>query len=505
MKQLKYLTDFTGVTSKNQPTLDVLLSLIQLNKFYESLGRHDVAISYLWQLLELYKKANNQLEKAYTLLYIVTYYEKKNFYGDANFDMSKKEAPTEYKAAATPDELIAMLLRDAQKFLAQAKAWEKAIEVAKKRDQFHTEWLPDNNALAQIHADLSCYYRDYEKKVMLQRLDNQYVALHFSNHPYFPKFLPKVLIMMNDGDNIGGNKVNQLILSSFPKVTFSSNEPMDKDMDMETETPVVYTKSNLIPQPNYPEYMKHNPKIKAISRKYYQKYEVNSFKRLLFTKRKDDSEIMRIVHYTSEDRLPGILPCQAVKPTNIVVSDLRPAAYAEHLVSEGLRDLGCHLEYLDSVRNTDQQAYDTHFTKPFNSAVFASLQSSVSGGFDKYLVKPADLYTEEDRAKLKDLSIKLLNILIECLSLYRKHPPNVPTNKFDAKKLCREYFDLFQTLNLAIDDIFGTGAENWTVHVHELSKGQLEFVNPGQLDNQSVESFDIYSTNFSDSTLPSSR
>ncbi|VDP81427.1 unnamed protein product [Echinostoma caproni] len=342
----------------------------QFRTLYESIGRKDMMLHYLYRLEGLHAEDGNVTERGYTLQMISKQYT----WSEEPVDTTAIAAHYAPYGDASSRALRERLLLDSLECLKEATDFEGAIEVCEQLVELYRTIAPNFPNLSRIlreQAEL------YERVVSSNepRLTFYYYLLTFHG-PGFASFLTErtnCLIYRTQAKLI--NLVNMLH-EQFPQATVLNNPPEPGHV---FDHPCIFPSGNVKPVPMLPAHVAARG-VDAKIKSYYLHNRVECFTYLRpvpkSTKEtRDRPQFEQIRHYVAEI-MPGTMPIMPVIRTERKL--LSPTELANDQVGEMIRLLESRLV---KVTGPNGMMHVNEFVGTLTS----SINSPVSGGLPKLL------------------------------------------------------------------------------------------------------------------------
>ncbi|KAA0200257.1 hypothetical protein FBUS_06080 [Fasciolopsis buskii] len=414
LRQIECLLNY-GEFLNHPSRLSEMLALHNLRTLYESIGRKDMMLRYLYRLEGLHAEDGNVTERGYTLQMLSKQYT----WSEEPVDTSAVASHYVPYGDISSRALRERLLLDSLDCLKEATDFEGAIEVCDQLIELYRSVAPNFPNLSRIlreQAEL------YERVVIANepRLTFYYYLLTLHG-PGFASFLTErtnCLIYRTQAKLI--NLVN-LLHEQFPQATVLNNPPEPGHV---FDHPCIFPSGNVKPVPVLPAHIAARG-VDAKIKSYYLHNRVECFTYLRpVTKStgesRDRPQFEQIRHYVAEI-MPGTMPIMPVIRTERKL--LSPTELAIDQVGEMIRLLESRLVKVTSPNGM------MHLNE-FVGTLTSSIKSPVAGGLPK-LLEPVelsdDIGQESSFSTLSDSVLELLELQLAGLETwYQFDPPPGP-------------------------------------------------------------------------------
>ncbi|CAL8105825.1 unnamed protein product [Calicophoron daubneyi] len=397
----------------NHPSkMNEMLALNNLRVHYESIGRKDMTLRYLYRLESLHAECGNEIERGYTLGVISKQYS----WDEDPVDVSNISQQYVRFGTISSRALRERLLLESLECLKKGTDWERAIEVCEELAHLYRTVAPNYTQLSSIlkqEAELYQHIVDGN----LPRMPYHYYLISFLG-PGFASFIVERFVYRTT-ESLG--EVLNTLSKQFPDAALLHTPPAPDEV---FDHPCIFASGGLKPQPAPPEHLTGHGvdnKIKS----YYLNCRINCFtnlRQLKPTVTKDGRELPAAEetrHFIAEN-MPNIMPIMPVIRTE--TNMLSPTEVANDNVQTMIRSLE---SYLAQASGPNGSRYMPQLT----GTLCSSIDSPVSGGLPKLLESVElsdDLGQESSFSKLSDNVLELLELQFAGMEFWYKKDPSPP-------------------------------------------------------------------------------
>ncbi|KZT04604.1 cytoplasmic protein [Laetiporus sulphureus 93-53] len=412
---------------------DRVIATLRLMNFIRRIGRDEIYIKYVHQLVNMHLQAQNYVEAALTL----------KLHADLHdWDLNSFAPPMEdlglpQQSHFHRKETLYLLILD---YLGKGKAWESAIEICKELAVQHAEVTFNYARLAEILR---------HKAALLERIvtDQRYYSDYFRVAFYgsFPAAIRNKQFIYRGYEWEKFGAFCERMLNKHPGVQLL--KPMgDPPVDIRFGTDQYIQCTAVTPEPERDLPIFTNPDVSPQIRAYYEHSAIKlfSYSRPVTRISPDGSEEVWIekTYLTTEEAFPTVLRRSEVVDTQMV--QISPVQSAIQEVEEKTRELtGLNLRY--SILAKTSQAVPTNaLAMNLNAAVDAPAGSGI-GAFRQAYLNEEYISKHPDRAEeienLRNVIDDQARVIDSCLRLHGQLcPPEMMSFHGTLEKFFRKNF-----------------------------------------------------------------
>ncbi|PAV81071.1 hypothetical protein WR25_15471 [Diploscapter pachys] len=390
---LSHLFEYRQIREQNDSIENVMSRTIQLLRYYEEFGHHELYVSYVYKLYDLHILHSNELEAAKTLLRHTTML---TWSDDKLPDYLIRRGLNRH--CATERQLKENLLLEAANLFDKGDLWEDAIRILKQLSVVYEEIIIDYVKLSNLTERISSLYRKIDKE---ERAHYYYYFVAFYGKG-FPSYL--------DGH----------------RFVFRSNR-LERHVDFVQRIGEIFNLDPMGEPCPFEDSYDANPAIKG----YYRHYNIRHFEYSRIEERRDtkwtrideSNEVLRmwIVRrkLNTFESLPCELRCSEISNISepILISPLQHSVEQMQRKNKELREMGKSIEHNTSIS-----------LKKLSGAIMGVVRAAVMGGIKNYEVyftdECANICEAHEKALVMELSaliVEQVEILEYCIYIHSKH------------------------------------------------------------------------------------
>ncbi|KAF6760011.1 cytoplasmic protein [Ephemerocybe angulata] len=418
---------------------DRVIATLRLMNFIRRIGRDEIYIKYVHQLVNMHLQSQNYVEAALTLKLHADLHE---------WDLNAFVPPMEdlglpQQSHFHRKETLCLLILD---YLGKGKAWENAVDICRELAFQHSEVTFNYARLSEILRHQATllehiiteqrYYPDYYRVTVLWQLPSSYprqaircTCLFFSEYRGY------------DWEKFGAFCERMLNKHPGAQLYKAAGEP---PADIRYGNDQYIQCTAVTPEPNRELPIFTNPDVPLAVRTYYEHCGIN-----LFSSTRQEEIWIEKTFYTTEEAFPTVLRRSEVVRSEI--HELSPLENALQEVESKTKELTTlHAKYNALAKTT--QVVSTN-------ALAMSLNSAGIGSYRQVFFNPEYIERYPDRAesvdKLRSAIDEQVRVIDSCLRLHGLlcSPEFIPFHETLMKFFRKNFRD--EIRRLAVDD--GTG------------------------------------------------
>ncbi|EPQ57371.1 hypothetical protein GLOTRDRAFT_137711 [Gloeophyllum trabeum ATCC 11539] len=412
---------------------DRVIATLRLMNFIRRIGRDEMYIKYVHQLVNMHLQSQNYVEAALTL----------KLHSDLHdWDLNTFVEPMEdlglpQQSQFHRKETLSLLILD---YLGKGKAWESAIEICKELAFQHEEVTFNYARLAEILR---------HRATLLEHI--------ITDQRYYPDYF-RVVFYGNFPDAIRGKRFIyrgyewekfgafcERILNKHPGAQLLKSMG-DPPVDIRFGTDQYIQCTAVVPEPNRTLPVFTNLDVPVPVRTYYEHCAINLFScsRPVTRQARDGSEEVWIekTYFSTEESFPTVLRRSEIVDTEIIY--ISPVENALQEVEEKTKELqNLHLRY-STLTKTAQSVSTNALSMALNSAVDAPISGGIAS-FRQLFLTPEYSARHPDRIeqidKLRQAIDDQVRTIDSCLKLHGQLcPPDMLPFHDTLEKFFRKNF-----------------------------------------------------------------
>ncbi|KAF8972959.1 cytoplasmic protein [Flammula alnicola] len=389
---------------------DRVIATLRLMNFIRRIGRDEIYIKYVHQLVNMHLQSQNYVEAALTL----------KLHSDLHsWDLNTFVGPMEdlglpQQSHFHRKETLCLLILD---YLGKGKAWENAIEICKELAYQHAEVTFNYGRLSEILRHQAALL---EHIVTDQRYYPDYYRVTF--YGSFPAAIRDKRFIYRGYEWEKFGAFCERMLNKHPGAQLLKT-PGDPPVDIRYGNDQYIQCTAVTPEPdrNLPVFT--NPDVPLAVRTYYEHSAINVFsssRQIRKTTRDGTEEVwLEKTYYTTEQAFPTVLRRSEV--VNLDLVEISPLENALQEIEEKTKELaGLHLKY-QALAKTTQDVSTNALAMSLNSAVDAPLNTGI-GSYRQIFFSPDYVARNPERAemveKLRAAIDEQVRIIDSCLKLH---------------------------------------------------------------------------------------
>ncbi|KAJ3508883.1 hypothetical protein NLJ89_g5517 [Agrocybe chaxingu] len=389
---------------------DRVIATLRLMNFIRRIGRDEIYIKYVHQLVNMHLQSQNYVEAALTLKLHSDLHE---------WDLNSFVGPMEdlglpQQSHFHRKETLCLLILD---YLGKGKAWENAIEICKELAYQHAEVTFNYGRLSEILRHQATLL---EHIVTDQRYYPDYYRVTFYGN--FPAALrdKRFIYRGYEWEKFGAFCERMLNKHPGAQLLRAAGDP---PVDIRYGNDQYIQCTAVTPEPNRSLPVFENPDVPLAVRTYYEHSAINLFsssRQIRKTTRDGTEETWtEKTYYTTEEAFPTVLRRSEV--VNVEIIEISPLENALQEIEEKTKELaGLHLKY-QALAKTAQEVSTNALAMSLNSAVDAPLNTGI-GSYRQIFFSPDYVARHPERAelveKLRAAIDEQVRIIDSCLKLH---------------------------------------------------------------------------------------
>ncbi|KAF8894918.1 cytoplasmic protein [Gymnopilus junonius] len=389
---------------------DRVIATLRLMNFIRRIGRDEIYIKYVHQLVNMHLQSQNYVEAALTL----------KLHSDLHaWDLNSFVPPMEdlglpQQSHFHRKETLCLLILD---YLGKGKAWENAIEICKELAYQHAEVTFNYGRLSEILRHQAALL---EHIVNDQRYYPDYYRVTFYGN--FPAAIrdKKFIYRGYEWEKFGAFCERMLNKHPGAQLLKTAGEP-PVDIRYGNDQYIQCTAVTPEPDKNLPVFT--NPDVPLAVRTYYEHSGINLFSssRQIRKPARDGGEEVwtEKTYYSTEQAFPTVLRRSEV--VNVEVVEISPLENALQEVEDKTKELAALYMKYQALAKTMQNVSTNALAMSLNSAVDAPLNTGI-GSYRQIFFNPDYIARNPERAEMVEklrLAIdEQVRIIDSCLKLH---------------------------------------------------------------------------------------
>ncbi|KAE9401567.1 cytoplasmic protein [Gymnopus androsaceus JB14] len=444
-----------------------VIATLRLMNFIRRIGRDEIYIKYVHQLVNMHLQSQNYVEAALTLKLHSDLYP-----WDLNsFVPPMEELGLPQQSKFHRKETLCLLILD---YLGKGKAWERAIDICTELASQHSGVTFNYGRLSEIlrhQANL------LEHIVTDQRYYSDYYLVTFYGN--FPAAIrdKRFIYRGYEWEKYAAFCERMLNKHSGAQLLKIVGDP---PVDIRFGNEQFIQCTSVIPEPNRDAPVFANPDVPVAVRTYYEHSAINLFSTSRPVKRiaRDGTEEVWIekVYFTTEETFPTVLRRSQV--VDIAVMDISPIENALSEVAEKTKELSAlNLRY-QNLAKTAQEVSTNALSMVLNSAVDAPLNTGISAFRQMFFTDDWAARNPEQvelAEKLRAAIDEQARIIDSCLKLHGSLcPPEFVPFHETLERFFRKNFRE-EIHRLGIDDVSDTLTKSPSLKSHATANPQFQY------------------------------
>ncbi|KAF9562776.1 cytoplasmic protein [Agrocybe pediades] len=389
---------------------DRVIATLRLMNFIRRIGRDEIYIKYVHQLVNMHIQSQNYVEAALTL----------KLHSDLHaWDLNSFVPPMEELGLPQQShfhrkETLCLLILD---YLGKGKAWETAIEICKELAFQHAEITFNYGRLSEILRHQAALL---EHIVTDQRYYPDYYRVTFYGN--FPAAIrdKKFIYRGYEWEKFGAFCERMLNKHPGAHLLKATGEP---PVDIRFGNDQYIQCVAVTPEPDRDQPVFTNPDVPLAVRTYYEHSGINLFsssRQVRRTTRDGTEEVwVEKTYYTTEQAFPTVLRRSEV--INVELVEISPLENALQEVEDKTKELGgLHLKY-QALAKTTHNVGTNALAMALNGAVDAPLNTGIAA-YRQIFFSPDYIARNPERAelveKLRTAIDEQVRIIDSCLKLH---------------------------------------------------------------------------------------
>ncbi|KAF5351982.1 hypothetical protein D9756_007382 [Leucocoprinus leucothites] len=389
---------------------DRVMATLRLMNFIRRIGRDEIYIKYVHQLVNMHLQSQNYVEAALTLKLHSDLHE---------WDLNSFVGPMEDLALPQQShfhrkETLCLLILN---YLGQGKAWETAIEICKELAFQHSEVTFNYSRLSEILRHQATLL---EHIVTEQRYYPDYYRVTFYGN--FPAAIRDKRFIYRGYEWEKFGAFCERMLNKHPGAQLLKT-PGDPPVDIRFGNDQYIQCTAVTPEPNRSSPIFTNPDVPLAVRTYYEHSAINLFsssRQVKKTARDGTEEIWHEkTYFTTEETFPTVLRRSEV--VDVEIAEISPLENALNEVQLKTRELASLHQKYQALAKTAQHVSTNALAMSLNGAVDAPLNTGISS-YRQTFFNPEYLARNPERAELVEkLRIAIdeqVRVIDSCLKLH---------------------------------------------------------------------------------------
>ncbi|RDB25377.1 Dedicator of cytokinesis protein 3 [Hypsizygus marmoreus] len=389
---------------------DRVIATLRLMNFIRRIGRDEIYIKYVHQLVNMHLQSQNYVEAALTLKLHSDLHE---------WDLNSFVGPMEdlglpQQSHFHRKETLCLLILD---YLGKGKAWERAIDICKELAYQHAEVTFNYGRLSEILRHQAMLL---EHIVTDQRYYPDYYRVTFYGN--FPAAIrdKRFIYRGYEWEKFGAFCERMLNKHTGAKLLKTLGDP-PVDIRFGTEQWIQCTA--VTPEPDRTRPIFTNPDVPIAVRTYYEHSAINLFsssRQVKKTTRDGTEEIwLEKTYFTTEEAFPTVLRRSEVVALEIV--EISPLENALNEVEQKTKELAALNMKYQALAKTSQLVSTNPLAMSLNSAVDAPLNTGIAS-YRQMFFGPDYVARNPERAelveKLRGAIDEQVRVIDSCLKLH---------------------------------------------------------------------------------------
>ncbi|KAI0063692.1 hypothetical protein BV25DRAFT_405860 [Artomyces pyxidatus] len=432
---------------------DRVIATLRLMNFIRRIGRNEIYIKYVHQLVNMHLQSQNYVEAALTLKLHADLHEwDLNSFVDPMEDLGLPQQSQFHRK-----ETLHLLILD---YLGKGKAWESAIEICKELAFQHSEVTFNYGRLAEIMRHQAAllehivteqrYYPDYFRVAFYGNFPvairhKQFIVRFYDNS----SALALLIIVVDaqyrgyEWEKFGAFCERMLAKHAGAQLLRTLGDP---PVDIRFGSDQYIQCSAVTPEPNQALPIFTNPDVPLAVRTYYEHSAINlfSYSRAISKVDRDGGEEIWIekTYFTTEESFPTVLRRSEVVAWEVL--EISPIDNALHDVEQKNKELSALNTRYSGLAKTAQVVSTNPLSMTLNSVVDAPVNGGIAS-YRQVFLAPEYLARYPERAesieKLRAAIDKQVGIIDSCLRLHGQMcPPEMLAFHETLEKFFRKNF-----------------------------------------------------------------
>ncbi|KAJ4468210.1 hypothetical protein J3R30DRAFT_1684989 [Lentinula aciculospora] len=444
-----------------------VIATLRLMNFIRRIGRDEIYIKYVHQLVNMHLQSQNYVEAALTLKLHSDLYP-----WDLNsFVPPMEELGLPQQSKFHRKETLCLLILD---YLGKGKAWERAIDICKELSAQHSGVTFNYKRLSEIMRHQAALL---EHIVTDQRYYSDYYLLTFYGN--FPAAIRDKRFIYRGYEWEKYGAFTERMLNKHPGgqlLKIAGDPPVD--IRYGSEQYIQCTAVN--PEPDRTSPIFTNPDVPLAVREYYEHSDINLFSSSRSIKRtaRDGTEEIWIekVYFTTEESFPTVLRRSQV--IDLAVVDISPVENALSEVETKTKELLALNFRYQNIAKTAQDVSTNALSMALNSAVDAPLNTGIFA-YRQMFFNPDFASRNPDQIELVDKLRAAIDeqvrIIDGCLKLHGSlcSAEFIPFHDILEKFFRKNFRE--EIRRLGIDDVSDTLTKSPSVKSHTTVNAQSQY------------------------------
>ncbi|KAH9830756.1 cytoplasmic protein [Rhodofomes roseus] len=412
---------------------DRVIATLRLMNFIRRIGRDEIYIKYVHQLVNMHLQAQNYVEAALTLKLHADLHD-----WDLNsFAPPMEELGLPQQSHFHRKETLCLLILD---YLGKGKAWESAIEICQELAVQHAEVTFNYARLAEILRHKAALL---EHIITDQRYYSDYFRVSFYGH--FPAAIRNKQFVYRGYEWEKFGAFCERMLNKHPGVQLLKTTG-DPPVDIRFGSQQYIQCTAVRPEPDREAAIFTNPDVSPQIRAYYEHSAIRvfSYERPVPKVTADGADEVWIerTYLTTEEMFPTVLRRSEVVDAQVV--EISPVQTALNEVEQGTRELAGLNQRFSALAKTSQSVPTNALAMALNTAVDAPVTTGIGAYRQAYLTgEYLARYPEraEEVQKLRDAIDEQVRMVDSCLRLHGELcPPEMISFHNTLDKFFRKNF-----------------------------------------------------------------
>ncbi|KAL0580339.1 Deoxycytidine kinase 1 [Marasmius crinis-equi] len=393
-----------------------VIATLRLMNFIRRIGRDEMYIKYVHQLVNMHLQSQNYVEAALTLKLHSDLY---------NWDLNSFVGPMDdlglpQQSQFHRKETLCLLILD---YLGKGKAWERAIEICKDLAQQHTEVTYNYTRLSEIYRHQATLL---EHIVTDQRYYSDYYLVSFYGN--FPAAIRDKRFIYRGYEWEKFGAFCERMLNKHPGAQLLKTTG-DPPVDIRFGSDQYIQCTAVTPEPDRHLPVFTNPDVPQAVRAYYEHSDVKLFSTSRqvpkVTRDREEEVWIEKTYFTTEDTFPTVLRRSQV--VAMEVAEISPVENALEEIEQKTKELAAlELKY-QSLAQTAQEVSTNALSMALNAVVDAPVNTGITAYRQQFFTSDY-INRNLDRAevvdKLRSAVDEQVRIIHHCLKLHgRLCPP----------------------------------------------------------------------------------
>ncbi|KIK67093.1 hypothetical protein GYMLUDRAFT_37133 [Collybiopsis luxurians FD-317 M1] len=444
-----------------------VIATLRLMNFIRRIGRDEIYIKYVHQLVNMHLQSQNYVEAALTLKLHSDLYP-----WDLNsFVPPMEELGLPQQSKFHRKETLCLLILD---YLGKGKAWERAIDICKELAVQHSEVTFNYMRLSEILRHQASLL---ERIVTDQRYYPDYYLVTFYGN--FPVAIRDKRFIYRGYEWEKYGAFCERMLNKHPGTQLLKIAG-DPPVDIRFGTEQYIQCTAVTPEPNRETPVFSNPDVPSAVRAYYEHSAINLFSTSRPVKRvaRDGTEEVWIekIYFTTEETFPTVLRRSLV--VDLAALQISPIENALSDVEARTKELSILLLRYQNLARTAQEVSTNALSMALNAAVDAPMNTGISA-YRHMFFSPEFASRNPEQVelveKLRTAIDEQARTIESCLKLHRSlcSPEFVPFHE-TLEKFFRKNFRE-EIRRLGIDDVSDTLTKSPSLRSHTTINAQSQY------------------------------